>query len=231
MCKNWWLIYVNIALGYDFRRSWQDCPYSAIREVSSCLRYPFLPAHSLDYEELGSGTAIIMVHGFLGTPRTHLGSVIDWASADSMFMHRPYAVTGTRPKPRDFPADFYEQDARDVLAFMDACGIQRRISGYSDGREVALMAAAMQPDRFISAVTWGACGMVGEELRPIAENMYPATWVTAEDKALHHIDDADQFVLKWLDAFNHLLDAGGEVQHQVRCPNYLPRFTDVGRAG
>ena len=181
----------------------------------------------LDYEESGSGTPIVMVHGFLGTPRTHLGSVIDWASANA----HVYAPTlrgygESSPKPRDFPADFYEQDARDVLAFMDACGIQKaHIWGYSDGGEVALMAAAMQPARFISAVTWGACGMVGEELRPIAESMYPASWVTAEDKALHHIEDADQFVLKWLDAFNHLLDAGGDVSikyaAQITCPVLL----------
>lgn len=181
----------------------------------------------LDYVEAGTGTPLIMVHGFLGTSRTHLGTVIDWASTSYHVLAPTLRGYGeSLPKPRDFPADYYERDARDVLAFMDACGIQQaHIWGYSDGGEVALMAAGMQPERFLSAVTWGACGLVGEEVRPVAEGFYPATWVTPEEKAMHHITDADAMVLQWIDAFHHLLAAGGAVSLKytahITCPVLL----------
>ncbi|MBE0691208.1 MAG: alpha/beta hydrolase, partial [Anaerolineae bacterium] len=167
----------------------------------------------LHYEDVGHGEPLIALHGMLGTARGHLSQVIDYLSADYRVLGPTLRGYGqSTPKPRDFPVDFYHRDARDVLAFMDALGVeQAHIIGYSDGGETALSAAGLAPERFKSVVSWGAVGYFGPAMRPFAQRLYPATWMTAEEKALHGIADADAFALAWVHAVKTMIDAGGDV--------------------
>ena len=124
----------------------------------------------LFYEDLGQGEPLIAIHGFLGTARTDLGQVLDWL--DDKYRVLGLTIRGygqSEPKPRDYPLDFYHRDARDVLAFMDALGIEKaHILGYSDGGEISLICAGMQPERFKSVIVWGAVGYFGPAMRPAA---------------------------------------------------------------
>ena len=90
---------------------------------------------------------VIAVHGMLGTAETHLGHVMNWLEAQGYRVIGP-TMRGygqSEPKPRDFPLRFYDRDAADVLAMMDALNIDRaHIIGYSDGGEIALMCAGLQ---------------------------------------------------------------------------------------
>ena len=167
----------------------------------------------LHYEDVGQGEPLIALHGMLGTARGHLSQVIDYLSADYRVLGPTLRGYGqSTPKPRDFPVDFYHRDARDVLAFMDALGVeQAHIIGYSDGGETALSAAGLAPERFKSVVSWGAVGYFGSAMRPFAQRLYPATWMTAEEKALHNIADPDAFALAWVHAVKTMIDAGGDV--------------------
>ena len=75
----------------------------------------------LHYEDMGSGTPLIALHGRFGTARTDLGNVIDWLSKSYRVLGPSLRGYGqSTPKPRDYPLDFYRRDARDVVAFMDA---------------------------------------------------------------------------------------------------------------
>lgn len=170
----------------------------------------------LDYEDTGgTGEVVVAVHGMLGTGRHQLGGVIDWLHAE--FGWRVIAPTlrgygESLPKPRDFPLDFYHRDARDVLALMDALAIDRaHVMGYSDGGEIALILGGIQPERFRSVVAWGAVGYFGPAMRPVAQRMYPATWIEPAELALHHMDNPDGFALGWINAVKHMIDAGGDV--------------------
>jgi valacyclovir hydrolase len=127
------------------------------------------------------------------------------------------------PKPRDFPLDFYHRDANDVLAFMDAMGIQSaHILGYSDGGETALVAAGLQPERFKSVAVIGAVGNFSPAVRPRVQSLFPGTWITQADKQLHGIPDADAFILQWVNAMKHIIDRGGDVSvslaRNITCP-------------
>ncbi|MCC6614325.1 MAG: alpha/beta hydrolase [Anaerolineae bacterium] len=167
----------------------------------------------LHYEDVGQGEPLIALHGMLGTARKHLSHVMDHLSADYRVLGPTLRGYGqSTPKPRDFPVDFYHRDARDVLAFMDALGIeQAHIIGFSDGGETALSAAGLAPDRFKSVIAWGAVGYFGPAMRPVAQRLYPATWMTAEDKTLHGIADPDAFALAWVHAVKYMIDSGGDV--------------------
>ncbi len=181
----------------------------------------------LHYEDLGSGEPIIMIHGLLGTAHADLGHVMDWLSADYRVLGLTLRGYGeSTPKPRDFPPDFYRRDTDDVLAFMDALGLQKaHIMGYSDGGEVALMAPGLQPERFLSASSWGAVGYFGPEVRPVVQSLYPPTWVTEEEKARHGITQIEPIILQWIQSMKMTIDSGGDVSislaHNITCPLLL----------
>lgn len=178
----------------------------------------------LFYEDVGQGEALLGIHGFLGTGRKDLGHVIDWLGDEYRVLAPTIRGYGeSEPKPRDYPLDFYHRDARDVLAFMDALNIEKaHILGFSDGGEIALICAGMQSERFKSVVVWGAVGYFGPAMRPFAQRMYPATWMTEQDKQINGITDPDAFVLGWINAVKHMIDSGGDVSlslaPNITCP-------------
>jgi len=183
----------------------------------------------LEYEDVNpqaTGAPVIALHGMLGTGRLHLGHVIDWLAEKGYRVLAP-TLRGygkSSPKPRDFPLRFYERDTADVLAFMDALDLQRaHVIGYSDGGEIALICAGLQPDRFISAASWGAVGYFGPEMRPIVQRMIPGSaWITDEEVDLHQIADKDDFARQWVRATIHMIDSGGDVSvslaPSITCP-------------
>jgi valacyclovir hydrolase len=191
---------------------------------------------NLYYDDAGSkdGPTLIAVHGRLGTGRIDLGNVIDWFAAEGYHVLAP-TLRGygqSSPKPRDFPIDFYRRDALDVLAFMDALNIEKaHLFGYSDGGEMALIAAGLAPERFRSVMTVGAVGYFGPEILPVVERNYPGTWLGAEPDlmAVHHITDADAFALAWVDAMKHYINTGGDISLSLAPNISAPLLLMLGR--
>lgn len=186
---------------------------------------------NLHYEEAGSGEPFILLHGLVGTARTDLGHVMDWL-AESYHVYgvsqRGYGQS--MPKPRDFPPRFYHRDAEDVLAFMDALKLEKaHVLGYSDGGEVALIAAAQQPERFLSVTIIGAIGSFGPELRPAVQRVYPGDWIDAETLALHSIDNAAAFTLGWVNAMKNYIDAGGDISLSTAPKLTAPLLITLGK--
>lgn len=183
---------------------------------------------SLHFEDMKSASIhapVILIHGMLGTARTHLGHVMDWLH-DRDFHVIGLTLRGygeSQPKPRDFPDRFYERDADDLLAFIDTLSIKRaHLIGYSDGGEIALIAAGRAPGRIASCIAIGAVGNFGPELRPRFQRLYPGEWITDEEKALHGFGDAAQFTGAWVRAMTRMIDAGGDVSLSlapyISCP-------------
>ncbi|MDE2853638.1 MAG: alpha/beta fold hydrolase [Chloroflexota bacterium] len=183
---------------------------------------------SLHYEDMrpeSEQLPVILIHGMMGTARLHMGHVMDWLHERGFrvigLTLRGYGESG--PKPRDFPDKFYRRDAEDLLAFMEALPIERaHLIGYSDGGEVALIAAGTAPTRFASCIAIGAVGNFGPEMRPAFQRMYPGDWITEEDKALHGFSDAVKFTGEWLRSMTRMIDAGGDISlslaKHISCP-------------
>jgi valacyclovir hydrolase len=178
----------------------------------------------LHYDVTGAGEPLVLVHGLLGTAQRHFGRVIDWLKPDYHLFGLTLRGYGeSMPKPRDFPLRFHHRDADDVLAFMDAVRLERaHVLGYSDGGEVALVAGGKQPERFLSVAVIGAVGYFSPAVRPRIQQLYPGDWITEEEKILHGIDRADQFILQWVNAMKHYVDSGGDVSlgtaDRITCP-------------
>lgn len=170
---------------------------------------------------------VVLIHGMLGTPQTQLPALLDWLRGDYRVIAPTLRGYGqSLPKPRRFPADFYQQDARDVLALLDHLQLPpAHLLGYSDGGEVALLLAGQAAERLRSVAVWGAVGFYGPQMRPAAQRMFPATWISEADKALHGFDNADGFVLEWIQSVRRIIDSGGDLSlslaGQMRVPLLL----------
>ena len=135
------------------------------------------------------------------------------------------------PKPRDFPDNFYHRDCSDLIAFMDARGIDRaHLIGYSDGGEVALIAAGKYPARVASCIAIGAIGSFGPELRSVFQGMYPGDWITDEEKRIHGFNDAAKFTGDWARSMTRAVDAGGDVSLKLAHKITSPLIIMLGRA-
>jgi valacyclovir hydrolase len=168
---------------------------------------------NLYYEDRGQGEPFILVHGLIGSAAEHFPRVMDWLEKDYRVLGLTLRGYGhSTPKPRDFPLRFYHRDAADVLAFMDALGIEKaHILGYSDGGETALIAAGTQPERFKSVMIIGAIGSFGPEMRPLVQRPYPGDWISDEEVAFHGIANRAQFTQQWVTAMKAYIDAGGDI--------------------
>lgn len=181
----------------------------------------------LYYEERGSGTPLLLIHGLMDVPRVHYPKLLDWLSAGYRVIAPSLRGYGeSTPKPRDFPPDFYRRDTLDVLALMDALEIdQAIILGYSDGGEIALMVPGLQPARFLGMVAWGAVGYFGPDMHTAAARAYPGDWIAEEDRALHGITDIDLIMLQWVESVQGMVAAGGDVSlsgaAHITCPGLL----------
>lgn len=182
----------------------------------------------LHYEALGwdgERTPVILIPGLLGTARGHLGDAMDRLHIEGFpaigLTLRGYGCS--LPKPRDFPDNFYQRDCADLFAFMDALNCERaHLIGYSDGGEVALIAAGTQPARIASCIAIGAVGNFGPELRPVFQRVFPGDWITEEEKRRHGFSDAAKFTGAWVRAMTRMVDAGGDVSlslaPRITCP-------------
>jgi valacyclovir hydrolase len=179
---------------------------------------------TLYYDDAGQGEALILLHGLLGNAQVHFSQVIDWLKGDYRLIGPTARGYGqSLPRPRDFPLNFYHQDADDVLAFMDALKLgQAHLLGYSDGGESALVAAGKQPERFKSVAVIGAVGNFDPAIRPRIQRMFPADWISAEERARNGIENPDAFILPWINAMKHIIDSGGDISlslaHRITCP-------------
>jgi valacyclovir hydrolase len=180
----------------------------------------------LHYDERGTGTPFILLHGLLGTAELHFPRLMDWLAPQYRVLGvslRGYGAS--TPKPRDFPPQYYHRDAADVLALMDALNLRKaHLLGYSDGGETALLLAGLAPERFHSVMSIGAVGWFGPELLE-RQRVYPATWITEEEMRLHQLADVDAFALGWVAAMKGYSDAGGEIglelADKITCPLLL----------
>jgi valacyclovir hydrolase len=189
----------------------------------------------VDTDPQGSSKPVLIaVHGMLGTARTHLGHVIDWLAEDYRVLGPSMRGYGqSRPRPRDFPPDFYRRDARDLLAFMDALGVpQAHLMGCSDGGEIVLLAAGLAPERCRSVTAWGAVGYFGPLVRQVVtgpgylQRLAP----TPTHMTLHGILDGEDFARGWIDAVLHIIDVdGGDVSLSTADQITAPLLMLLGR--
>ena len=117
----------------------------------------------LCFEVAGRGDPVLLLPGFTdsiaahGALRHHLAERFRVIAADLPGS----GLSG--PQPRHYGRHYYEEDAALFVEFLtEHTDRPAHLVGYSDGGEVALMMAALQPSVARSVFTWGAAGAVSD---------------------------------------------------------------------
>lgn len=188
----------------------------------------------LSYLDLGQGKPLLFIHGFTGTALGDLGSLIAEFEGNYHVIAPDLRGYGaSRPPNRDFPPDFYQRDAADMAALLDAVRPGPVVVlGFSDGAEVSLLLAAARPDLVRGVVAWGVSGVISpEELTGVANWLPVSAWGPERDKWKRQIitrHGAEQFpamVEGWVAAARAIAAAGGNICYEqaasITCPVLL----------
>lgn len=184
----------------------------------------------LHYEEVGDGPPLLLVHGILGTGRLHLRH--QFAELACRFRAvlpdlRGYGESGGE---RDTSPAFYQRDAADMGALLDALGLApAHYLGFSDGGLSGLILAAIRPEAVQSLIVLGVQRRLMPEDRPGWETMrVPETWdtgVQARTDAAHPHADWRAVSRALPATWERILADGGDIVGeriaQVRCPTLI----------
>jgi len=184
-----------------------------------------IPGLSMHFEQAGEGAPLLLIPGALGTGAGDFPGQFDW------FAKRGFAVIApdprgygkSRPPERDYPLDFYNRDAADMLALMAALGHERfSIIGWSDGANIAVIMAAHKPQAVAKLVMFGGQSfLTAEEIAAFNTIRRISAWSpqAAEPMRALYGDALDDLWDRYVDGQEALLQAGGNL--------YRERLSDV----
>ena len=188
---------------------------------------------TLAYLDVGNGRPLLMMHGFTGTARAHLGTLIDSLQARWRIIAPDLRGYGaSQPPSRDFPVDFYQRDADDMAALLRHldCGPVAAL-GFSDGAESAILLAAAYPELVCGVVAWGVSGVISPEMLTAVQPRVPVPhrphWGEWHHRiaALHGENQVEPMIRGWNEAAAAIFARGGNIclheAAQVRCPVLL----------
>lgn len=195
--------------------------------------------HRIYYESLGYGDAVLLLPGWAGSIiefdrlRHELSDGFRVIAADLPGSGR------SQPQPRGYTPAFYAEDADTFQTLLGDLGVDAaHLVGFSDGGEVALLMAALEPRRALSVVTWGAAGQVtapaAGQLDGI-ENAIDDPVDSLQDLAAYlvdayGVDNARAMARSWGSALRTIIDSGGGISlsraSDIRCASLLLTGTD-----
>lgn len=186
------------------------------------------------YECTGRGDAVLLLPGWAGSIieldrlRRELSTGFRVIAADLPGSGK------SGPQPRQYAQTFYLDDARTFGTLLDVLDVDvAHLVGFSDGGEVALLMAALEPVRALSVVTWGAAGQViapdAGQLDAI-ENVVddpiaPLKDLAAYLVAAYGVGNARAMARSWGRALRAIVESGGEISlsraPDIGCPSLL----------
>lgn len=194
-------------------------PYAQVRGVT------------LYYEDQGQGEPLLLIPGALGTGQSDFGPQLDALPHEGLRVIAPDArgYGKSRPPEREFPLDFYEQDARDCAALMDAidCG-SYAVGGWSDGAIIGLLLTLNRPQNVAKLIIWGGnAHLTAEDIEAYEKTRLLSSWSPRMVQAMEQIygDQLQDLWSAWCDAMQAIYKAGGDICRQrlgeIRCPTFI----------
>ncbi len=178
---------------------------------------------------------LVLIHGFTGTAQRHFGDLMAALAPDYRLLAPDLRGYGaSRPPPRTFPPDFYRRDATDVAHLLHTLlpGGRAILLGFSDGAEVALLVAALWPDRVAGVVAWGVSGVISpEHVQAVRDWLPVSAWgperAAWRDQIIadHGAEQWESLIVGWVEAAHAIAAAGGNICLEeaaaIRCPVLL----------
>ena len=128
---------------------------------------PFIESGSLriHYEDIGEGTPVLLLGGTIGTIQSDFTKQLDaFGRGVRVIAPERRGYGQTRPPERDYPETFYQRDADDMAAFLNALDVETAdVLGWSEGADVALCLGVKYPDKVSRMVIWGGLSRVTDE--------------------------------------------------------------------
>jgi valacyclovir hydrolase len=193
---------------------------------------PKLALHgfSMYYETYGSGQPIVLLPGALGTGRTDFEHQLLWFSQTyQVIAPDPRGYGESRPPERDYPLNFYQRDAQDMLALMTALGHKEfTVFGWSDGANIGTLMAANAPERIRRLVVWGGNSYLSaEEIAAFQGMRSVSSWSQREADAMRQTygSSLDALWERYVVGLEELYAAGGDLYQsqlgRVNCPTLI----------
>jgi valacyclovir hydrolase len=194
-------------------------PYARVRGVN------------LYYEDRGQGQPLLLIAGALGTGQSDFAPQLETLPGAGLRVIAPdlRGYGKSCPPAREFPLDFYEQDAQDCAALLDAIGCHAyAVGGWSDGAVSGLLLTLSRPRSVAKLILWGGNAQVtAEDIEGYERTRLLSSWSPRMVEALRSIygDALQDLWARWCDAQKALYQAGGELCRQrlplIRCPTLI----------
>jgi pimeloyl-ACP methyl ester carboxylesterase len=180
---------------------------------------------SIHFQQAGAGSDVVLLHHAIGSVRSWRKQLPALAG---QFRATAYDRPGFgRSTWLDvWPVDYLDQDVADLIALLDALGIERTaLVGHSDGATIALLAAARHPQRVTKVLAESPHVAVEVPRCPQAIEQFVADVAASPDLqaslARNHGPRAGQVVQRWRDRWCDpafwTWDVSAELA-PVRCP-------------
>lgn len=185
------------------------------------------------YEETGRGDTVLLMPGWAGSI-IELDRLRGELSAGFRVVAADLPGSGrSEPQPRHYAPSFYLDDARAMAALLDEVRAEvAHLVGFSDGGEVALAMAALEPSRALSVLTWGAAGqvvaapgMLDEVARVVDAPSEPLKGLAAYLVEAYGVATARVMTKSWARALAAIVESGGDITRSrasmIRCAALL----------
>jgi len=190
-----------------------------------------IPGVSLHTELAGQGAPLLLIPGALGTGAGDFAAQIPWLAQRgfAVVAPDPRGYGRSRPPERDYPPDFYQRDAEDMLALMSTLGHARFCAmGWSDGANVAAIMAAQAPDRIERLVLFGGQSfLTEEEIAAFHAIRKISAWSPRAAQAMRAVygEALDGLWDRYVEGQVALFAAGGNLYRErlgdIRCPTLV----------
>jgi valacyclovir hydrolase len=194
-------------------------PYAEVRGVK------------LFYEDVGQGPPVLLIPGALGTGQADFAPQLETLPQAGLRVIAPDArgYGKSRPPERTFPLDFYEQDAQDCAALMDAIGCRSyAVGGWSDGAIIGLLLTLRRPHNVAKLVLWGGNAyLTNEDIEAYEKTRSVSSWSKRMVQTMEQIygEQLQELWSAWCDAMQAIYQAGGNIcrdrLREIRCPTFI----------
>ena len=195
------------------------------------MPYAQVRGANLYYEDRGHGQPFVLIPGALGTGQSDFGPQLEQLPEKGVrvIAFDPRGYGQSRPPKREFPIDFYQQDAEDCVALMAALGCDSyAVGGWSDGAIIGLLLTLAHPQQVEKLVVWGGNAYITQEDIDGYENTRSlSSWSPRMRESMGAVygDELQELWSGWCDVMQALYKAGGDFcrqrLHEIQCPTLI----------
>ena len=128
-----------------------------LQAPNATLYYDFIEPDFTATSQPVESPVVLLLHGFAGTPQSDFAGQIPHLRTRYRVLAPHLHGYGYSTQRTSYAVTYYREDVADMLALLDALGIDRvLLLGFSDGGIAGLLLAALHPERVSSLAVLGA---------------------------------------------------------------------------